>query len=343
MGRTKLDIAEKARILALVNEGLSNRDIAMRSGRSMQAIRMLKKAAAGLPPNAIPKRKEGSGRPRKTSMRTDSMLKREVMSCPTVTAGELKANHPDVLAGVSTRTIQHRLQKHMKMPCRKAAKKPLITARMRKQRLDFCSKYKNWTVEQWRHVMWSDESTFRCIRSTAARVRRPIGTSRYDPKYTQKTVKHPDGVMVWGCFSGQKGRGGLYFLPKNVTMNGVRYVDVLESHLKNAYYIHECTHFMQDSAPCHKAKSVSTWLKKEKIEVLQWPGNSPDLNPIENAWNQMKRKLSCKNTSSVPHLCEEIKKLWVLDMHLDYFQKLSDSMPTRIQKVIQAKGNVTKY
>ena len=182
-------------------------------------------------------------------------------------------------------------------------------------------------------------STFRCIRSTVSRVRRPIGSDRCDPKYTQKTVKHPDGVMVWGCFSGHRGRGGLYFLPNNVTMNGVRYVDVLDSHLKNVYCIHECTHFMQDSAPCHKAKLVSAWLKKEQIEVLQWPGNSPDLNPIENAWNQMKMKLSCKYTSSVLQLREEIKELWVLDMDIAYFQKLSDSMPTRIQNVIKAKGN----
>ena len=100
---------------------------------------------------------------------------------------------------------------------------------------------------------------------------------------------------------------------------------------------------MQASAPCHKPKLVSAWLKKEQIEVLQWPGNSPDLNPIENAWNQMQMKLSCKYTSSVLQLREEIKKLWVLDMDIAYFQKLSDSMPTRIQNVIKAKGNMTKY
>ena len=65
----------------------------------MQTIRMLKKAAVGLPPNTIPERKKGSGRPRKTSKRTDAMLKREVMVSPTVTAGDLKAMHPHVLGG----------------------------------------------------------------------------------------------------------------------------------------------------------------------------------------------------------------------------------------------------
>ena len=79
MGRSKLNNKEKVRVLTLANEGMSNRDICIRTGRSMQTIRMLKKAAVGFPPNTIPERKKGSGRPRKISKRTDAMLKREVM------------------------------------------------------------------------------------------------------------------------------------------------------------------------------------------------------------------------------------------------------------------------
>ena len=102
MGRSKLNNEEKVRVLMLANEGMSNRDICIRTGRSMQTIRMLKKVAVGLPPNTIPERKKGSGRPRKTSKRTDAMLKREVMVSPTVTAGNaparsggsVAANHP---------------------------------------------------------------------------------------------------------------------------------------------------------------------------------------------------------------------------------------------------------
>lgn len=108
---------------------------------------------------------------------------------------------------------------------------PLLTAAMKKKRFGFCNKYKDWISEQWKKVMFSDESTFRLVRGGSKTVRRPSTASRYDPKYTVKTVKHPDSVMVWGAFSGNMGRGGLYFLPKNVTMKGSNYIKVLEEHL----------------------------------------------------------------------------------------------------------------
>ena len=100
-------------------------------------------------------------------------------------------------------------------------------------------------------------------------------------RYLQPTVKHPPSVMVWGCFSSQ-GRGGLYFLPKGQTMNASRYISVLDDHLLHFMSIHGCTTFQQDSAPCHKANSVMNWFQTKKVRVVKWPGNSPDLNPIEN-------------------------------------------------------------
>jgi hypothetical protein len=56
--------------------------------------------------------------------------------------------------------------------------------------------YQHFTAEDWSKVMYSDESTFKCIRASRAKVRRPDGASRYDSKYTVKTVKHPDSVVV---------------------------------------------------------------------------------------------------------------------------------------------------
>jgi hypothetical protein len=63
--------------------------------------------------------------------------------------------------------------------------------------------------------MYSDKSTFKCPRSTRTTIRSPQGSNRYDSRYTVKTVKHPDSIMVWGSFSGTLGSAGLYFLPKN--------------------------------------------------------------------------------------------------------------------------------
>jgi hypothetical protein len=75
---------------------------------------------------------------------------------------------------------------------------------------------------------------------------------------------------------------------------------------------------------------------------MDWPGNSPDLNAIENCWSYMKRKLK-GNTNITSLLQEAIKRMWELDMGLSYFRKLSDSMPRRLLLVIDQKGEMTKY
>jgi transposase len=60
--------------------------------------------------------------------------------------------------------------------------------------------------------------------------------------------------------------------------------------------IHRTTHFLQDGAPCHVSKRIKNFLADKPFEVIDWPGNSPVLNPIENCWNYMKDKLKDKDT-----------------------------------------------
>ena len=76
-----------------------------------------------------------------------------------------------------------------------------------KKRLTFAKNHQHWTPQQWRKVMFSDESTFRLVRGQLKVIRRSINVPRHDPWYTVKTVKHSNGVMVWGAFSGTYGRG----------------------------------------------------------------------------------------------------------------------------------------
>ena len=93
---------------------------------------------------------------------------------------------------------------------------------MKEQRLAFAREYRNWGVEEWKQVMFSDESLF-VLRfgNQAHRCRRAKGSDRFTPEFTRKTVKHPQKVMVWGSFS-WRGRGGLEFLNKGEIMNAER-------------------------------------------------------------------------------------------------------------------------
>ena len=117
-------------------------------------------------------------------------------------------------------------------------------------------------------------------------------SDHFNPQYTVPTVKHSQSVMTWGCFSGEKGRGSLYFLPKNKKMNAELYMQVLEDHMFNFYNIHGSEVFMHDSAPCHKARKVTRYLKQKQINILKLLGNSLDLNPIKNCWHKMKKTIS---------------------------------------------------
>ena len=84
----------------------------------------------------------------------------------------------------------------------------------------------------------------------------------------------------------------LGFLPLGTAMNGVRYRRMLKDKLEIRMDIHECNMFVQDGAHCHRSKLVSVFLKKKNIKALDWPGNNPNLNPIENLWAILKGKMA---------------------------------------------------
>ena len=107
--------------------------------------------------------------------------------------------------------------------------------------------------------------------------------------------------------------------------------------------VRNCMIFMQDGAPCHRSKIVSEFLKEKKIKVFNWPGNSPDLNHIENLWEVLKNKVADKQPSSAKDLKDAIKEVWIRELSPAYYHTLVESMPRRLEMVIKNNDGQTKY
>ena len=126
-------------------------------------------------------------------------------------------------------------------------------------------------------------------------------------------------------------------------MNGSRYVNLFSEKLQLHVAVHQCSVFMHDGAPCHRSKVVQSFLDQQRINVLEWPGNSPDLNHIENLWSTMKGKVAAQQPSILVGPQHAIKEMWVKNLDVEYCRKQFLSMPKRIKNVIKCKGGHMKY
>lgn len=157
------------------------------------------------------------------------------------------------------------------------------------------------------------------------------------------TVKFGGGkLMVWGCFSGM-GTGSIQRVEGIMNQESYRNV-LLNAMLHSAHKLFGVSDFwfQQDNAPCHKAASITTFLRQKKIRVIEWPPQSPDFNPIENLWQVMKRKVDAAKPQNVNALWDTIQDVWnsISQREID---SLLSSMPERIKLAIKARGGVTRF
>ncbi|KAG1959057.1 hypothetical protein F2P79_006926 [Pimephales promelas] len=174
---------------------------------------------------------------------------------------------------ISERTVRRTLRQ-MGYSSRRPHRVPVLSAKNRKLRLQFAQAHRNWTIEDWKNVAWSDESRF-LLRHSEGRVRIwRLQHESMDPSCLVSTVQAGGGggVMVWGIFS-RHSLGPL--VPIEHRCNATAYLSIVADHRHS-----------------HKG-IISDWFLEHDNEfaVLKWPPQSPDLNPIEHIWDVVEREI----------------------------------------------------
>ncbi|GBL86576.1 hypothetical protein AVEN_194831-1 [Araneus ventricosus] len=104
--------------------------------------------------------------------------------------------------------------------------------------------------------------------------------------------------------------------------------------------------YQQDNARCHTARNVCAWFEEHQDEftVLPWPANSPDLNPIENLWDYLDRVVRAMDPQprNLAQLATALESAW-LNIPVNTFRNLIDSLPARLAAVRSAKGGYSGF
>jgi hypothetical protein len=218
------------------------------------------------------------------------------------------------------------------LPARPYASKPALTINQKAKRIAFAKRHRN---RKWSNVLFSDETKI-LLGSRKRLVRRAAGEKLY-----KRTFKHPGGVNVWACI-GPLGFGDIHIFRENLTGEG--YVGILETRLLRSAKraVPPAWIFQEDNDPRHRSRTAQKWLETHGIKRLDWPSNSPDLNPMENVWHLLKDHVAGRRPKNLDELEQCIREEWA-NLPRDLAGRLVESMPRRMHAVIDASGDSIDY
>ncbi|KAI4888362.1 hypothetical protein NFI96_011255, partial [Prochilodus magdalenae] len=250
------------------------------------------------------------GAPKKISPRGVAMMLRTVRNRPATTRQELANDLKAAGTTVCKETIGNTLRNNGFTSC-SARKVPLLKRAHVEARLKYANDHLKDEPSYWEKVLWSDETKIELFGLNSTRHVWRKKNAAYDPKNTVPTVKHGGGsIMFWGCFSA-KGTGLLHRITGK--MDGAMYRTILRDNLLPSARDLKMGRgwvFQHDNDPKHTAKATKDWLKKNHIKVMEWPSQSPDLNPIENLWRELKVRVAKQQPTNLHDLERICKEEW---------------------------------
>lgn len=227
---------------------------------------------------------------------------------------------------VSSRTLRRRLSES-KIKMKRCYKVPILTERHKRERVLFAIRHKR---KDWNKVIFSDEKIMQLFRQN--------GTMRVLPNEHPMIAvpKKSPSVMYWACFTSQ---GVSNLIECKGRIDGKAYKETLEKgllpfhrQLRRARYT-----FLHDGAPPHRPKFIRDFISHNRMLLIKWPANSPDLNLIENLWSVLEQRVWERNPKTMVELKQYSEEEWK-NIPVSVLKNLVNSMKIRIRTVIYLKG-----
>jgi transposase len=209
------------------------------------------------------------------------------------------------------------------------------------RRLAFSNEYMHHNEAWWSRVFFSDETHFYLGHHGRIHVQCPIGASHQE-EYVRKEKQLKGKCSIWGCISSE----GLGYAEIYVgSLNATKYKDILRHNLIptfRQYFPDGPWLFQQDNASWHVTPDLITYLHEKGVTFIEWPAWSPDLNPIENLWNDMKRRVYNRLPQTMEQMEQFIKEEWHAS-DPTFLSRICRSMPDRLQLVLDNQGHKIDY
>src|SRR5436305_6088250 len=335
-----LSAAQRNHILSLLDSGHSAHQISSSTGIHHTTISKLRRQYRPY------LQKCPAGRPAKLSEADARYAVHLIASRKAENAVEITRTLQEITNQPLSAQTTRRCLKNIGMKAVVKTTRPFLTKRHMRERLDFAISHQDWTVEDWKRVVWSDETKINRMGSDGRKwVWKKKGEGLSDRLVKGKVKFGGGSLMMWGCMLWE----GVGFGCKiDGKLDKELYTKILQDELQEslAFYGKDPSSiiFQQDNDPKHKSGMATNYLEDQKITVLSWPAQSPDLNPIEHLWAHLKKKLGEyeRAPGGILELWERVQEEWD-KIEPQVCQNLIESMPRRVAALVEAKGGYIKY
>ena len=242
-------------------------------------------------------------------------------------------------------TVNNYLRTMLKKP-RRAQKTFICTSNFKEQRLEFANYLKENDITGGQ-IFFTDEKRFTLeikpnpqvnqIRLTKKWYKKMMaGDEKIYEKVHKPLPKFSDSFMVAGGIS-RNGPGKLIFCVG--TMDNTMYQRALRMYKEDIDRLDETMYFQQDKASCHRHPSCKAFIRENlnSWDPELWPGNSPDLNPIEDIWSLMEERVNEKQYATLDEKKFAVQELWN-KIPISLCKRLCDSFDARIEQILKSGG-----